>query len=303
MEEKEKNEKGLQKVNAYSPYPYPPPYYVPCDDDEIDLYELWLILKKRKKLIFYTLGAFLLFAILYLAIASPKYGSSAVYSWSNISISSDTLSVAITNLNNALKEENYQLLEKTLKLSPSELKKVVSIEVVNDRRSKDKNLLKTSFVVNDKKLIIPLASNLQSALNNLPAVKEALKIKKETLETQIKTNLEQIKQLEKLKEGLLNKIEKLKDPQLVSAVTSQLVNVNQQILDKEASIEYARLQLKNLKGIEIAVPPIVPKKPYSPKASLIIAIAIVSGIFTGMFLAFLAEWLENVRRKHEGENS
>ncbi|AEH45044.1 lipopolysaccharide biosynthesis protein [Thermodesulfatator indicus DSM 15286] len=41
--------------------PYPPPYY---EEDEIDLYELWLVLKKRKNLILgLTFGLAFLVAI------------------------------------------------------------------------------------------------------------------------------------------------------------------------------------------------------------------------------------------------
>ena len=47
-----------------------PPYY---DDDEIDLYELWLVLKKRKKIVLSITFILTLFAVLYCFLASPVY--------------------------------------------------------------------------------------------------------------------------------------------------------------------------------------------------------------------------------------
>lgn len=57
------------------PYGYIP--YCPQDDDEIDLKELWATLKRRKKVIFKTAGAFFALALVYLMIASPKYETKA----------------------------------------------------------------------------------------------------------------------------------------------------------------------------------------------------------------------------------
>ena len=50
--------------------PYPQPFYA-LPEDEIDLYELWLILKKRKKIILFTTILFLLVGLIY-ALTSPR---------------------------------------------------------------------------------------------------------------------------------------------------------------------------------------------------------------------------------------
>lgn len=51
-----------------------PPYY---EDDEIDLYELWLVLKRRKRIIFLVTSVFTFVAILYCFLASPVYRTEA----------------------------------------------------------------------------------------------------------------------------------------------------------------------------------------------------------------------------------
>ena len=46
----------------------------PCyEDDEIDLYELWLVLKKRKKTVFFITFLFTVLAIIYCFLSSPVY--------------------------------------------------------------------------------------------------------------------------------------------------------------------------------------------------------------------------------------
>jgi uncharacterized protein involved in exopolysaccharide biosynthesis len=72
-------------------------------------------------------------------------------------------------------------------------------------------------------------------------------------------------------------------------------------LNKKADINFAKLQLKQLKGIQLAVPPVVPDKPYSPKKVLILIISAVSGLFLGIFLALFVNWLEKVKKSHEGK--
>ncbi|WP_457593298.1 Wzz/FepE/Etk N-terminal domain-containing protein [Hydrogenimonas sp.] len=53
------------------PYGYLP--YPPAEEESVDLYELWQILKKRKFTVLTTVGLFFLVALLYLVIAKPTY--------------------------------------------------------------------------------------------------------------------------------------------------------------------------------------------------------------------------------------
>ncbi|WP_197460563.1 GNVR domain-containing protein, partial [Thermodesulfatator autotrophicus] len=71
-----------------------------------------------------------------------------------------------------------------------------------------------------------------------------------------------------------------------------------EILPESKLIE-SQTRLARLKGVELAVEPVVPNKPYKPKKLLIVAVAMVSGLFLGVFLAFFVEWLENARKRYE----
>ncbi len=68
---------------------------------------------------------------------------------------------------------------------------------------------------------------------------------------------------------------------------------------KEYELAKAR-EMKEEISFQVIDPPYVPelKKPYKPKKKLIVAVASVSGLFLGIFLAFFVEWLENVKKRH-----
>ena len=67
--------------------------------------------------------------------------------------------------------------------------------------------------------------------------------------------------------------------------------------------EIAKLQEKReTLAFDIIDEPYIAKKPYKPKKRLIVAVAGVSGLFLGIFLAFFLEWIENIKREHNREN-
>ncbi len=72
----DKKEQKPVLENESSKYPYPPypPYPPPiCEDDEIDLYELWLTLRRRKKIVLGITGALTAIAAAYAFLATPVY--------------------------------------------------------------------------------------------------------------------------------------------------------------------------------------------------------------------------------------
>jgi len=71
MEEKKNEQNAPQVLPSYGYVPYCPP-----EEDEIDLLELYAVLKKRKKLIWMITGVVTLIGLFYVFIATPIYQGS-----------------------------------------------------------------------------------------------------------------------------------------------------------------------------------------------------------------------------------
>ncbi len=73
-----------------------------------------------------------------------------------------------------------------------------------------------------------------------------------------------------------------------------------QTLVKQYELAKAQ-EMKEQISFQVIDPPYVPEKPYKPKKKLIMAVALVSGLFLGIFLAFFVEWIENVKKRRRKE--
>jgi uncharacterized protein involved in exopolysaccharide biosynthesis len=57
--------------------------------------------------------------------------------------------------------------------------------------------------------------------------------------------------------------------------------------------------LKRLKGVEMVENPYISKNPVKPKIKMNVAIASITSLFIGVFLAFFMEYVERMRNKSE----
>jgi uncharacterized protein involved in exopolysaccharide biosynthesis len=124
--------------------------------------------------------------------------------------------------------------------------------------------------------------------------------------------------VDKLKEEiekLQRQVRKLKESTYVSVSNYQLnlqrlqtqMDVIKRLLVTLAN-EYEMAKAQEMKeqiSFQVIDPPYIPdeKKPYKPKKKLIVVVALVSGLFLGVFAAFFKEWLDNVRKKYEEEKT
>ena len=130
-----------------------------------------------------------------------------------------------------------------------------------------------------------------------------------------KINEEKLEKLKREVESLQKKLKSLgqkkRNSYYVSLPEYQL---NLQKLQAQMSIaqelfktlvkEYEMAKAQEMKeqiSFQVIDPPYVPdpKKPYKPKKKLIVAVAVVSGLFLGIFAAFFREWLDNVKKRQE----
>lgn len=89
-----------------------------------------------------------------------------------------------------------------------------------------------------------------------------------------------------------------KDKSTTSNHTAEVSNINQTIAYITDEITKIDILLSTLKPFEVITKPQIPQTYSKPKKKLIVAVAFVSSLFWGIFLALFAEWLEGVRRRH-----
>jgi len=293
----EKNLKGLPETNQnIPPYPYPYPPYPQVEDDEIDLFEIFLILKKRFKWILGSLFIFVVGAILYIFLATPIYRTET-----------SLLPIVIKSSGKFIQINLTPPLPVILKSRSVELKVIRKLNLipllVNEdeiRTNGEKKILAIAIDRFNKFITVTKDRNSNVVHLYVEAPKNP------ELSYQVTKTLlsEAAKEIDKLKnttiQPLLNSIKReIERIQAVLEKNKNTSNVNflTALLDEYTSQYNYLLSLKKTPPFQIISPPYVPIKAYKPKKLLILTIAILAGFFFGIFLAFFVEWLENAKNR------
>ncbi|MGA1845571.1 Wzz/FepE/Etk N-terminal domain-containing protein [Deferribacter abyssi] len=274
-----------------SQYQNIPNYY----EDEIDLYELWLTIKKYKKLIFAIVIVSLIIATLY-TFLTPK-----VYTVENTLFLPDLKTInnkPIFNKNDIkslllnLDKYDENTLKTYLQLSDKEIQTLKSIKVSDIKRG---NLLTIRIDVQDSALAKNILNKILDYINNLNLIKESLQQNKLLLE--------------KEKENLYSKIveykfliKKLKsfnpqrdnlylgfDPLNALLNTERRYNLILETLEK----------YDKFNKVTYLSDPIYPDKPSKPKTKLIIAVSFITSLMLAIFLSFFIEWVKNAQKRYK----
>jgi capsular polysaccharide biosynthesis protein len=249
--------------------------------DEINLYDLWKVIVKRKRLI---IGLFLVVVILTTIISflMPKiYRGEAVL---NVLPYEAMPPKEITDtIGNIDKEKRAIILPKT-NSSVTDMK----LKVFKD--SKDKiGIIIDSKNVDD----IPKAlSELVDYINNIDVVKLNVKEEKERL---LKRSAELSDIVQSSSDLSITYLKLLKSGKLLPMGFNP-VDLNKRIADiklEKLGVEQSIQRLKD-GGIGIAAQPYIPSKPVKPKKMLIVALAGAASLFIGIFIAFFMEYIKKI---------
>ena len=205
-------------------------------DDEIDLYELWLVLKRRKAVIILTTSIFFLVSIVYSILAKNVYRVESIVLLPNengrIIVDFDTTKKIIDLLDNELENKDFKSLAEDLKIDVSRLKSItnLSIETVGRKGNKEAFLLKIEgYKSQDLSLV---ANATVSYLGSNPFVKKKILERKQIILTKIQNLKKQLPNLQKEAKELKRKI-------FNSSSSLEVLGIN------PLSIELSVIDLKN----------------------------------------------------------
>ncbi len=263
---------------------------IPCyEENGVDLYELWLIFKKYRKLIGIITFLCILMATIYCFITPSTYKAEFVVKTNGTS--AYEAKKYIDNLSSLIKSEEYASLQKEMDFA--EIASIKKVSASIPRRQKD--LVVITVELTDPQLIRSFEKSLISYINNITEVKKTIALKRDELQEEIAALKEQIKGLEILKQNIF------KRGFLSNSKSIQIdpLQVELSIQNCREQLVKAQSELKTLQAVALAVSAVVPKIPCWPKKKLIITVAALLGLFSSVFVAFFVDWLKNAQERYK----
>ena len=301
MEESEKKAKeAAVKIDKQS--------YV-SDDDEIELYELFMILKRRWKLI---LGIFVAAVIISASVSffllKPVYKSSMLIK-SNANVISlkkaninayqefSILTKYIKHINYNISSGNYVLISRRLGIPVNLAKHLSSLSV---RQVNNSSLVAVVIYVNKTKGFKIIADGVFKEING-SGYFNALGVKNKKYLLYKKTVL--IKELDKT-DYILNNIETLNkgtgEKGKLKGIYTNPKSLLQESIVLKTEIYKLNYDLKHrlYMPFSLVSRPLTPIAPFKPNKKLIVAVSGISALFFGIFLAVFLEFIKNNKNSH-----
>ncbi|MFN3603423.1 MAG: Wzz/FepE/Etk N-terminal domain-containing protein [Leptonema sp. (in: bacteria)] len=237
------------------------------DMDEIDLYELYLTLQKRKNIILLTIIVIFLGGIVVsLFIRNP-------YTY-EFQIKSNLDLYAITNPTFLLSRRDLMWKVKNFIRSYEENQKGLSINIKEDKQ--DPTVVLVTIKTTNKDILPKVIQELKIFLENDPILKE-LRSLKEWREIQER---KEIREFIKNQRKIIDSLENLKNPNL----GYDIHNSSLELMKRERLLQI----LEKIELLEFRYPKF-PEKPQNKKA-IVLTISFFLGLFLGVFLALFLEY-------------
>ena len=271
-------------------------------EETIDLKELYLTLKKRKKLIWIVTFLFTLFALAYVFISKPVYEVKAVVELAQI----DKKPVHPTA---TIKQKINTIFEVGVKNKKIELPIVTSVEV--PKKTNNMLIVKVQGYDNDsaKEKLLEAISYLTTEQNK--ALKNYTDIQKkrfELIENEIVDTEKFIKKIESAISNYENKLLNIsKQDAALAGIYAIEISKNKTELNIAANRVYSLKKQNN--NIEFSLTPYklqktaiignvsILEKPIKPKKILIVLVAFIVGLMLSIFIAFFLEFIGNMRKE------
>ncbi|WP_028842678.1 Wzz/FepE/Etk N-terminal domain-containing protein [Thermodesulfovibrio yellowstonii] len=243
--------------------------------DEIDLYELLLVLKKRLKLIVAVSFIGLLIGGL-VAFLSPDIYQARATLWVDSLIGQSVIERFKTS------DSKTSFIIPLGQTKSPEVNNL-SLSILNSLEFKKKVVSRLIQQYGDKEDILSLTKSINSGKG----------------EVLFKAEIDK-------KTGSINLISEQRNRKLAEDILKIVIDEFEKELDNTSQIYSKAIStktenIKNSKNFVLSVieQPTSLESPVKPKRKLIIAVAGISALFSGIFLAFVVEWWSNVRARRK----
>ncbi len=258
------------------------------EEDEIDLIEIVKTLKEKFKIVLISVLTFLFISMIYVYFfTKPIYEYKILIYVPNYPSLQDNLK----KLKVSIQEINYDLNHK----SDFYLMKYLNEIIVNDKELKSlksgnsllltlrtyKNSTNIKHIINDR---------LINLLNTKTKIDKIIYIKRKSLIKSIKENRIRLEELKNIRKKMYTNINLILNSRNIFQIEEAINSLNNLIISQKEV-------LKSIKPIYILYSTDITDKPVKPKKGVIFSVSIISGLFVGIFLAFLIKWWEENRER------
>ena len=246
-------------------------------EDEINLYDYWKVIVKRKSLI---IGLFL---VAVLASAIISFLTSKIYSGDVVLKLPTITAKELVSIIGKLDEGRIKnILPKTHHL-------IADIKFNALKDSTDK--LRLVIEAKNTDAVSQAAAEFVAYLNGIPLIKRFVEEERKRLLMQS----EEIDKVIKGSDGLTRTYKKLLESGRLIPVGFNPIELEKRVSDLKIERLVIEQGIKRLKGVEMISSLNIPKNPVKPRIKKNIALASITSLFAGIFLAFFMEYIEKVR--------
>lgn len=273
------------------------------EDDEINIYEVFLIIKKRVKLIIGIVLVALLLTGVVSYFMKPTFQStftikspSITYSFSSSTDKASTPDIAekvlttdiaeklISELDLLRKDKSFKEISSKLNIDENKVMDLVSLSA--KIMQNENNFVVIVMEVRNPSEINVFKDGILYYLNKNQYVGDRITLRKEDLISLAGEIETKIKDLENLKNIVFSQIKGGGSRTLgfnPVEMDLNIINLGRKLLE-------LKTEIKLLRGFEIGAEPSIPQKPIRPKMMFYIIIAGIASMVIGIFVALVFEW-------------
>jgi len=272
-------------------------------NDEITLIDLFLIIKKRFKLLVILCFISIVVSGIVSVMLKPVFRTSFIMRMPNIvrfPVARDVVEYTfvsnieteniITGLEVLRKEQRIADLAQRLGLTPAMAAGVVKISA--SRPSTENSMLQIIVDVRDPSVINEFTAGLLNYLNQHKFIQDRISLQKENL-MQLKKDIQtSIGDMEELNNAVSRQIKQ----NGITFLGFDPIQMNKDIVEAKQSFKEVENAIALLRGFEAVTEPVIPQYPLRSKKLLPIGIATAASFFIGVFVSVVAEWVDRRRK-------